>query len=232
MLKTLHIDARVALVLVFCYSIGLFAIDSWTGMAIAFVMAIFFVFALHPNIKKISVSLVPLYVILAISVLAHIPTGIVEGLFYAVRIVLLGLVTLSVAFGFDDTQLVRAITSLLAPLRVFHVPVDDIATMFSIALRFIPVSMDEMKKVYTAQKSRAAAFDSGSIVERIQKWGNVFIPVIVGLFRRAEHLAEAMEARCYSGRRRTCLHVEVLQGADWVFLVAGLVVIGAVVAIF
>lgn len=227
-----RLDARIALVSIFFYSIGLFLVDSWIGMAIACVMAIFFVLAVNPDIKKVSVSLVPLYFILIFTIMAHIPTGVFAGMFYALRILLLAIVTLTVVFGFDDTYLVRAMTFLLSPLRFLHVPVDDIATMFSIALRFIPVSMEEMKKVYIAQKSRAVVFEKGSLFGRVSKWGNVFIPVIVGLFRRAERLAEAMEARCYSGRKRTSLHNDAIGASNWVFLAAALLSIGALIAFF
>ena len=231
-MNKISLDTRVALVLVLWYSISLFLIESWIGMAVACVMAIFFIWTLAADTHRIAVSLVPLYFILALTVVAHVPTGIGEGIFYALRIYLLAIVTLGVAFGFDDTQLVRAMTSLLSPLRMLHVPVDDIATMFSIALRFIPASMDEMKKVYTAQKSRAVAFDEGTIAQRVSKWGNVFIPVIVGLFRRAENLAEAMEARCYTGKKRTCLHVDELTASDWLYLVSGIAAIGTLALLF
>ena len=223
------LDARVALILGALFSVGLFFVDAWLGMIIAGVVVIFFLLVKNPQVKRILVSLVPLYVILAITFIAHIPEGISVGLFYVLRIFILAVATLAIAFGYDDTQLVRAFASLFSPLRRIHVPVDDIATMFSIALRFIPVSMDEVQRVYIAQKSRCASFDEGSYVERISLWGNVFVPVIVGLFRRADNLAEAMDARCYSGNKRSSLHKDRISSFD--ISVLGVGIAGIMVAV-
>ena len=216
-----RLDARVALILVALFSVGLFLVDSWLGMIIASAVVILFLLVKNPQFKRIIVSLIPLYVILGVTFIAHIPDGVLTGLFYVVRLFVLAVATIAVAFGYDDTQLVRAFASLLSPLRRLKVPVDDIATMFSIALRFIPVSMDEVQRVYIAQKSRCAAFDEGTYRERISKWGNVFVPVIVGLFRRADNLAEAMESRCYSGNKRSSLHKDCVSRFDWAVLVIG-----------
>lgn len=134
------------------------------------------------------------------------PEGCMYGLFYAVRILLILFASFVVTFTTTATQLTGAFTSLLAPLRVVKVPVDDIAMMLSIALRFIPITADEVTRVRNAQLLRGASFGSGSIWQRVTAWQTVFVPVIVGLFRRADALAEAMEARCYGAGKRSSLH--------------------------
>lgn len=189
------------------YSISLFLVGGWLGLAVfgsllALELAIFRV-----RIVQVVKTVVPLVFILVFTVLAHIPQGIDEGLFYAFRILFLALATMGVAFSYDDSQFVRAFSSLGAPLRMLRVPVDDIATMFSIALRFIPTGMEEFRRIADAQRSRGAHLDEGGVIDRVRLWGNVLIPMLVGLFRRADVLAQAMEARCYGGHcRRTSLH--------------------------
>lgn len=208
------VDPRVAILIVFAYSIALFVAHSWLAMATFSVALAAVLLCARIDVAKMLKSLVPLLVILAFTVIAHIPQGIGEGLYYAVRILLLALATLAVAFSYDDTQLVRAFASFLKPLRALHVPVDDIATMFSIALRFIPVSMDEFRRVSDAQRARGARFDEGNVVERVKCWGSVLVPILIGLFHRAGVLAQAMEARCYGGARRTSLHGDERMGAS------------------
>ena len=91
--------------------------------------------------------------------------------------------------------------------------------MFSIALRFIPVSMDEFQRVSSAQRARGANLDEGGVIERVKNWGSVLVPMLVGLFHRAGVLAQAMEARCYGGcSRRTSLHGDENLGAAAVAL--------------
>lgn len=200
-------DARISIVVTLAYSVALFLVNTWWGMAAFALLLALALTALRVRVSQVLKTAVPLLFILAFTVVAHIPQGIDEGLFYALRILLLALATLAVAFSYDDSQFVRAFSSFGKPLRALRVPVDDIATMFSIALRFIPSGVEEFKRVANAQRSRGAQLDEGAVLVRVRLWGNVLVPMLVGLFRRAGTLAQAMEARCYgSASHRTSLH--------------------------
>lgn len=201
------LDARVALSLVAAYSVAIFFVHSWQAMALFGAALLVVLAALRINVARVMQCIVPLLFILAFTVVAHIPQGLDEGLFYAVRILLLAFATLTVAFSYDDTQLIRAFSAFMRPLRAVCVPVDDIATMFSIAVRFIPTLMDEFHRIVNAQKARCGRFDEGSVVERVRQYGTVLVPMLIGLFRRAGVLAQAMESRCYGHEGpRTSLH--------------------------
>lgn len=154
------------------------------------------------------------------------------GLFYAVRILLILFASFVVTFTTTATQLTNAFASLLAPLRVVRVPVDDIAMMLSIALRFIPLTADELTRVRNAQLLRGASFENGSLWQRISAWQTVFVPLIVGLFRRADALAEAMEARCYGAGRRSCLHEARFAPSQALVLVCGVAVCMVIALVF
>lgn len=84
-------------------------------------------------------------------------------------------------------------------LTKIHVPVHEIAMMITIALRFIPILMEETDKIMKAQKARGADFENGNLIERAKSLVPIFIPLIVSSVRRAMDLAMAMEARCYRG---------------------------------
>ncbi|MEF9926125.1 MAG: energy-coupling factor transporter transmembrane component T [Raoultibacter sp.] len=136
-----------------------------------------------------------------------VPAGFARGCFYSLRIVLLVLASLVVTYTTTSNALIDALQSFLRPLRALHVPADDIATMFSIALRFIPVTAEEFSRVHAAQWARGSSFDEGSLWSRLRAWQTVLIPLFVGLFRRADTLAIAMESRCYGAEAtRTQLH--------------------------
>lgn len=216
----LHLDPRVAFVALISYSVAVFFLETWQGMmfftaALAAALA-----AARVDLRQVFKSIVPLLFILLFTVVAHIPQGVDVGLFYALRILLLAIATLALAFSYDNMRLVRTFEWFLAPLRRLRVPVDDIATMFSIALRFIPVCMEEFMRVANAQRARAAQLDSGGIVARVRQWSSVLVPMLVGLFRRAGLLAQAMEARCYGGGTcRTSLHgSQRLSAAGWLMM--------------
>ncbi len=87
----------------------------------------------------------------------------------------------------------------LSFLKVIKVPVHEIAMMMSIALRFIPILMDETDKIMKAQMARGADFESGNLFKRVKSLVPLLVPLFVSAFRRANDLAMAMEARCYRG---------------------------------
>ena len=71
--------------------------------------------------------------------------------------------------------------------------------MMSIALRFIPILIEETDKIMKAQMARGADFETGNIVTRAKNMVPLLVPLFISSFRRASDLAMAMEARCYRG---------------------------------
>jgi energy-coupling factor transport system permease protein len=71
--------------------------------------------------------------------------------------------------------------------------------MMGIALRCIPLLMDETDRIMKAQLSRGALLDQGSAPRRVIAFFPVIIPLFIIIFRRADELAAAMEARGYQG---------------------------------
>ena len=84
-------------------------------------------------------------------------------------------------------------------LKYIKVPVHEIAMMMSIALRFIPILIEETDKIMKAQMARGADFESGNIIKKAKAMIPILVPLFISAFRRANELAMAMEARCYQG---------------------------------
>ena len=113
-------------------------------------------------------------------------------------------------------NLTDGLESIMKPLKLFRVPVHEIAMMMSIALRFIPILMEETDKIMKAQLSRGADFESGGIIKRSKALIPLLVPLFVSAFRRANDLAMAMEARCYhGGEGRTKMKPLVYRSADF-----------------
>ena len=97
------------------------------------------------------------------------------------------------------TKLADAVEAMLGWMNKFHVPVHEIAMMISIAIRFIPILVEELDKIMKTQQARGAQFDEGNLFVRLKSMSVVIIPLFVSAIRRANDLAMAMEARCYRG---------------------------------
>ena len=61
--------------------------------------------------------------------------------------------------------------------------------------------MSETERIIKAQKARGADFESGNIFKRAKALIPILIPLILSSFKRADELADAMDARCYSGSK-------------------------------
>lgn len=119
--------------------------------------------------------------------------------FMGVRLLYLIIGSSFMTFTTTPNQLTDGLESLLNPLKVIKVPVHEISMMMSIALRFIPILIEETDKIMKAQAARGADFESGSILHRVKSMVPILVPLFVSAFRRANDLAMAMEARCYKG---------------------------------
>lgn len=262
-------DARVKIVLLLAYSITLFLVHTWTGLLVCALMFAAAAVASGIAARRFFGLLVPVYVIVAFTVLFNafsfdvagvaagaapgglgdvsagvftalppvsligsfglVPAGFARGCFYAARIILLVVASLIVTYTTTSTDLMSALSGFLRPLRRLRVPVDDVAMVFSLALRFIPVTAEEFERVRAAQWARGAAFSEGSLQERLRAWQTVLIPLFVGLFRRADVLAVAMDARCYGtpGTARTSLSEHPFTARAAALLVGGLALCAA-----
>ena len=96
-------------------------------------------------------------------------------------------------------QLTDGMEKSLGFLKAVKVPVHEISMMMSIALRFIPILVEETDKIMKAQMARGADFESGNLIQKAKSMVPLLVPLFISAFRRATDLAMAMEARCYRG---------------------------------
>lgn len=151
--------------------------------------------------------------------------GALRGAFLGARIVALALASFAVCFSTPSTALVSAFSSLLAPLRVLRVPVDDIAMVLSLAVRFIPYMVEEFQGIRRSHRARGARLGSGGVGARVKANAALFVPLFVRLFRHADAIALAMTARCYGAGVRTSLSRASLSAPSVAVLVCGLVLL-------
>ncbi|MDD6790429.1 MAG: energy-coupling factor transporter transmembrane component T [Lachnospira sp.] len=125
--------------------------------------------------------------------------GLVTAIFMVVRLIFLIMGSSILTLTTTPNQLTDGMERGLSWLKIFRVPVHEIAMMMTIALRFIPILVDETDKIIKAQKARGADFESGNIMQRARAMIPILVPLFISAFRRANDLAMAMEARCYHG---------------------------------
>ena len=125
--------------------------------------------------------------------------GVRTAFFMAVRLIYLIIGSSIMTLTTTPNDLTDGLEKLLGPLKKIHVPVHEIAMMMSIALRFIPILLEETDKIMKAQIARGADFETGNLIQKAKAMVPLLVPLFISAFRRANDLAMAMEARCYRG---------------------------------
>ena len=125
--------------------------------------------------------------------------GLSLAFFMAIRLIYLVIASSLMTLTTTPNQLTDGLEKGLGFLKRFSVPVHEISMMMSIALRFIPILIEETDKIMKAQTARGADFESGNLIQRARSMVPILVPLFLSAFRRASDLAMAMEARCYHG---------------------------------
>lgn len=146
-----------------------------------------------------NIFLTPGNVIAKVWILKITDNGIRTAAFLAVRLIYIIIGSSIMTLTTTPNNLTAGFEKALNPLNRLKIPIHEMAMMISIALRFIPILMEETDKIMKAQMARGADFEAGNIIKRAKALVPILIPLFVSSFRRATDLATAMEARCYKG---------------------------------
>lgn len=125
--------------------------------------------------------------------------GVRNACYILLRIVCLVLGASVITYTTTPTKLTDGLERAFRIFKRWKMPVHEIAMMISIALRFIPILVEELDKIMKAQQARGADFETGNLFRRLKNLFPVILPMFVSAIRRANDLALAMEARCYRG---------------------------------
>lgn len=243
-----RMDARVKLVLCLLFMVGIFFVTSFAVFG-AITLFLLVVIALsRVPVGSILKSVKGIFVLLLFTAVLNLfftKRGTLlwswwileiydEGIKFAAKM-LLRLMLLVVGSNIltlttTPVDLTHAIESLLSPLKVLRFPVRDLALIMSLTLSFIPGLIEETDRIIRAQKARGADFDTGNIIKRAKAFIPILIPLLVGGFRRADELANAMNSRCYEGSdKRTQLNKMRL---GWRDAVGAFVTVSVFVGVF
>jgi len=155
--------------------------------------------------------------------------GFLVGCKYALRLAIVIVFASLLSYTTIPSDLADGIEQSLRPWQRIGLPVHEIALMTSLALRFVPMIVDEAQRIQRAQISRGARFEGG-LLKRIQALVPMLVPLFVAVFNRADELAVAMQARCYHGcEGRVAYRELVFSGHDRLaILIAGATSAGAI----
>ena len=245
-----RLDPRVKLICTLLYLVSLFLFRSVPGYIVATIFLAIIIKISTVPFSYIVRGLKPIVMLLMITVLFNLfltrdgevlfhawiftitEGGLITAVYMAIRLIYLIIGSSLMTFTTTPNELTDGIEALLHPLNRIHVPVHEVAMMMSIALRFIPILLEETDKIMKAQIARGADLESGNMIQKAKSMIPILVPLFVSAFRRANDLAMAMEARCYrGGEGRTKMKPLHYQKKDYVAYIVVIVYVIAVVLI-
>jgi energy-coupling factor transport system permease protein len=248
--SALHrLDPRVKLVGTMIYIISLFLYKEAAPFALALVFLAAMIKLSHVPFRYMIRGLKAVIVLLLITAVFNMfltrgealvsfwgltitKEGVITAVFIALRLVFLIIGSSVMTLTTTPNQLTDGLEKLLGPLKVIKVPIHEISMMMSIALRFIPILLEETDKIMKAQMARGAEFESGNLMQKAKSMIPLLVPLFVSAFRRATDLAMAMEARCYrGGAGRTKMKPLCYKGRDRAAYLVFVLYLAAVIAI-
>ena len=227
-----RLDPRVKITATFAYIVSLFLVKNFIGYVIAAIFLVACIKMSNVPAKFIFRGMKAIYFLLVLTCVFNLfltpgiplfsfwkltitKEGLRLALMMGIRLVFLITGSSLMTLTTTPNNLTDGLEKLLNPLKKLHVPVHEISMMMSIALRFIPILMEETDKIMKAQMARCADFESGSIMKRAKALVPLLVPLFISAFRRANDLALAMEARCYrGGEGRTKMKPLIYQKRD------------------
>ena len=245
-----RLDPRVKLTGTLLYLVSLFLFSSISGYLITTLFLAIVIYLSKVPLSYIVKGLRPIIMLLMITVIFNLfltrsgdvlfhawiftitEGGLRTAVYMAIRLIYLIIGSSLMTFTTTPNELTDGIEALLYPLNKIHVPVHEIAMVMSIALRFIPILLEETDKIMKAQIARGADLESGNMIQKAKSMIPILVPLFVSAFRRANDLAMAMEARCYrGGEGRTKMKPLRYEKCDYVAYLIVIVYVVAVVLI-
>ena len=144
-------------------------------------------------------------------------TGLHSAVYLGLRLVFMIIGSSMMTYTTTPNALTDGLEKMFGWLKKLNMPVHEFAMIMSIALRFVPILVEELDKIMKAQLARGMDFKEGNLFVRLKKLMPIIIPLFVSAVRRSHELALAMDARCYhGGEGRTKMKPLVYQRRDYI----------------
>jgi len=117
------------------------------------------------------------------ALLTHWETGLLLALRFLILLLLATLVTLTTR----TSDMMTALSKLLQPLKRFGLNPEQLSLMVAIAIRFIPVFIEQIRDIQDAQRARGVE----------QPVITLLVPLLVKTLHTADALVDAIDARCF-----------------------------------
>ncbi|WP_261806507.1 energy-coupling factor transporter transmembrane component T family protein [Lapidilactobacillus luobeiensis] len=244
-----RLDPRLKLILNILFIILIFIAQHWPSYLLLGLVVIASVWASGISLRFFLRGLRPMLVLIIFTVglqlfftsgqhvywqwgiLSISQEGLINAAYIAVRFLLIIFMSTLLTLTTQPLEIADGLEYLMKPLKVVKFPVNEVALMLSIALRFVPKLMDETTKIMNAQRARGVDFNNGGLIKRAKALLPLLIPLMMSSIDIASDLTTAMISRGYrDGEGRSRYRILKWRPTDTVILAAsGVLTVGLIV---
>lgn len=211
-----RIEAGAKIIELIALIITIFLVHEITALAVAFFFSIWVVRQSRLSIKYVLRGMRPfiwLFVFifsinflvvpgrpifpLRIGFMEMTYSGLREGALISFQVALSIIFSSILTLTTSPTELAKGVFRLLSPLRIFRVPIDDIAIMVMISMRYVPFFLQEVERITRAHRARGVHFDEGGFLQRAKMVLPILGPLLANSLRKAHGIGDALAARGY-----------------------------------
>lgn len=223
-------DPRVTILALLALSVATVATDSWLviGSVVALLAAYLHATGLPPGAvlgstravawfaaaaMAVSMLTVPGNVLFSTGNLFVTSEGIMTGLKLSARLVLLAWMSTAYVLTVPLVGTMDGIAALLSPVTRGR---GTVLLVAGIAVAFVPMLISIARRVRAARTARGEPEGTG-VIANVRFAGSAAIPLFAAVFRSADDLAQAMEARCFDPAARRTRYANLTLGRkDWI----------------
>lgn len=136
------------------------------------------------------------YIILFSLLLWDLKQGAIGGLLFSIKFLVIILSTIVFTMSTSPRDLISSLVKMKVPY--------ELAFMFTLAIRFVPVITKEFNHVVSAQKARAhkIRFSLRHPIESAKSFVPILIPTLMVLFKKSLDLSMSIESRAFRAKKK------------------------------
>ena len=125
---------------------------------------------------------------------------------YVLKLVMIFLYSMILTLTTSPNDITIGLEKVFSPLKILKIPVNALAFSVTLAIRFIPMIIEETNTIMFSLNSRGIDYNKSSFKGKIRIMINMLVPMFAATIKRSDDLALSMELRLYkiNGKRSSC----------------------------
>ncbi len=150
--------------------------------------------------------------------------------FLSARLYLFFIVAIIYTSTTKEIEIASSIEWFITPLRIIKVPTYEISMIITLAIRFVPLMIEDLIMISIAQTSRGYNVYNGSLKTKIKGFINSLLPMLILAFKRSDDISNAMIIRGYEvGKKRSKFLKNKFFILEWLTIIVLIILFVAVI---